>query len=237
MKDQDVITLLGELHDHIEAPHVRGDVDVLRGQRLVRRRRALSIAAAAAVLVIIGGAWALLPGQRADVAPAPAPGPTAPTRASESPRDDGATFRAQVRATLAEVPGWNVADEQLVNVQPCDRTWSSAASGYGGGGFGVRTNGEAGKVWAATVGFASAAETSESVDRLVDDVAQCGGATSEVVAIEGTRAVVVSSGGGVMWVQQHGTTLAILVAATGDGLPPRDVQVEIADLLSAHLER
>ncbi len=56
MIDDDVITRLVELHDHIDVPATSVDADVLRGQRLLRRRRAVvggtTAAALAAVLAL-----------------------------------------------------------------------------------------------------------------------------------------------------------------------------------------
>jgi hypothetical protein len=61
MKDQDVITRLVELHDHIHVPTTPAGEDTLRGERLVRRRRTVSFAAVAAAVVLTVGVRAGLP--------------------------------------------------------------------------------------------------------------------------------------------------------------------------------
>ncbi len=55
MTENDIITRLVDLHDHIQAPATAPRLDALRGERLVRRRRMVSVAAAAAALVLTLG--------------------------------------------------------------------------------------------------------------------------------------------------------------------------------------
>ena len=53
MIDDDVITRLVDLHDHIKAPAVPPDADASRGKRILRRRRTLAVGAAAAAVVLM----------------------------------------------------------------------------------------------------------------------------------------------------------------------------------------
>lgn len=63
MIEDDVITRLVELHDHIEAPVTLTELDVLRGRRRVRRNRGLFAGAAAAMVAVVLGATATIGGQ------------------------------------------------------------------------------------------------------------------------------------------------------------------------------
>jgi type VI protein secretion system component VasF len=74
MRDQDVITRLMELHDHIQSPATPAGDDALRGERRVRRRRTLTVVAAAAAAVLTVGVVQNSPSEDArDLQPAPAP--------------------------------------------------------------------------------------------------------------------------------------------------------------------
>ena len=55
MIDDDIITRLVELHDHVKAPDVPLEADVFRGKRLLRRRRTMVAGAAAAATVAVLG--------------------------------------------------------------------------------------------------------------------------------------------------------------------------------------
>jgi hypothetical protein len=91
MIDDDVITRLVELHDHIKVPDTPPGADVLRGERMLRRRRAVVVGAAAAAVVAVLGIAAVTTGglQAGDriepIQPGPNQGPTpTPTDASDS---------------------------------------------------------------------------------------------------------------------------------------------------------
>lgn len=55
MIDDDAITRLVELHDHIKAPATPPAADALRGRRMLRRRRAVAIGVTAAAVVTVLG--------------------------------------------------------------------------------------------------------------------------------------------------------------------------------------
>lgn len=63
MIDDDVVTRLMGLHEHIEAPHTPFGADALRGKRMLRRRRALAAGAAAAAVVAVLGIVAVQAGE------------------------------------------------------------------------------------------------------------------------------------------------------------------------------
>ncbi len=83
--EDDIITRLVELHDHIHAPATAPRHDALRGKRLVRRRRTLSALAASAVVVLtVGIAQAVLPDGPSTLMPAPQPSSSVATSPSPS---------------------------------------------------------------------------------------------------------------------------------------------------------
>jgi hypothetical protein len=96
MIEDDIITRLVEFHDHIQAPATPSRLDAFRGERLVRRRRTVSVAAVAAVVVLTVGIVqaSLSDGQRVQVRPPRAPSPT-PT---ESPSTGGEWTLERIRA-------------------------------------------------------------------------------------------------------------------------------------------
>lgn len=238
MRDQDVITLLAELHDHIQAPATPVGEAALRGRRLVRRRRTVSVAAvAAAVVLAVGVAQSSLSDGRRDLQPAPASSLPAPSDPAEASPSNGEIFETEFREIVARVPGWSIADTQpMFNNAPCAGNWSSAATGAGGGNFDVSTNGEPGQVWAESIRFPSAAEASDAVDRLAENLASCKTVAWQAEPIAQTGAVLVSSADGLIWVHQNGEELSILEVATTDGPPPLGVQVEVADLMWSDLQ-
>lgn len=81
MIDDDVLSRLTQLHDHIEAPVPDPGADAARGRRLLRRRRAVVAGVSAVAVVSVLGAVTLVTGgpqARDDVGPAqPGPTPTA----------------------------------------------------------------------------------------------------------------------------------------------------------------
>lgn len=234
MRDQDVITRLVDFHDHIQAPATPAAEDTHRGERLVRRRRTASVAAvAAAVVLAVGTAQASLSNGQHDLQPAPAPSSPAPSDRAEASPDDDEIFETELRKIVAQVPDWSIANIQpMFNNAPCAGHWSSASTGSGGGNFDVWTSGQVGQVWHQVMGFPSAAEASDAVDRLVDNLASCTTVAWQTQPIAHTGAVLASSADGLMWIHQNGEELSILEAATTDGPPPLAVQIEVADLMS-----
>ena len=135
MRDQDVITRLVELHDHIHAPATPAGEDALRGERLVRRRRTISVAAVAAAAVLtVGLVQASVSDVHTELPPAPAPLYPAPTDPVEPLRIDGDPFATEFNKIVAQVPGWSIADIQEMSTnEPCAGDWLSAARGGGRG--------------------------------------------------------------------------------------------------------
>src|SRR5688500_5013256 len=96
MRDQDVISRLTEFHDHIQAPAAVAREDVLRGERLIRRRRPVSVAAGVAAAVLAVGIASLaadsLSNDQGDLQPADVPSHPAPSETV----DDGGSPDADV---------------------------------------------------------------------------------------------------------------------------------------------
>ena len=237
MIEDDVITRLVELHDHIKAPATLAGEDALRGERLVHRRRTISVAAvAAAVVLALGLAMAPLSDAPSELQPAPAPSSPAPSDPIEPLRVDGDPFATEFNEIVAQVPDWSIDDTQeLFHNSPCAGDWASAAGGFGGGNFDVRTNGQNGQVWHEERGFPSATKASEAAERLNENLTSCTIVDWQTQPVARTGAVLASSDHGLLWVHQRGNELSILSAVTDDGPPPLDVQVEIADLMSSSL--
>jgi hypothetical protein len=239
MRDQDVIARLAELHDHIHAPATPAGEDALRGERLVRRRRTVSVAAVAAAAVLtVGLVQASLSDIHSELQPAPAPSYPAPTDPVEPLRIVGDAFATEFNKIVVQVPDWSIADiQEMFTNESCAGDWSSAAGGGSGGNFDVRTNGEPGQVWHDVIGFPSAAEASAAVDRLVKNLANCKEVAWQTQPIAQTGAVLASSVQGLMWIQQNGKELSTLNAVTNDGPPPLAVQIKIADLMASDLRQ
>lgn len=239
MIDDDVVTRLVELHDHIQAPVTPAGEDALRGERLVRRRRTISVAAVTAAVVLTAGlVLTSMPDDLSELQPAPAP--SSPSPAPSEPvkplRVEGDPFATEFNKIVAQVPGWSIADTQeIFHSGPCAGQWSSSEVGGSGGNFDVRTNGELGQVWGDMIRFPSAAQASAAVDRLVKGLVSCEDVAWQAQPIARTGAVMAFSADGLMWVQQSGQRVSTLSAVTNDGPPPMDVQVEIGDLLSSSL--
>lgn len=238
MRDQDVIARLVELHDHIHAPATPPGEDALRGKRLVRRRRTVSVAAVAAAAVLtVGLVQTSVLDDSSELQPAPAPSSPAPSDPVEPLRNEGDPFATEFNKIVAQVPDWSIADiQKIFTHEPCAGDWSTA-SGMGGGSFDVRTNGEPGQVWHDVRTFPSAAQASASFDRLVKNLASCTGVAWQTEPIAQTGAVLASSPQGLMWIQQNGRELSILDAVTDDGPPPLSIQVKIADLMLSDLRQ
>jgi hypothetical protein len=207
-----------------------------------RRRAEVAVAAAAAVAVIAvgGGLAAGTLGDSDRISPAgeptlsPSEQPTAQESTEPSLRSEG-FFETEFRGIVAQVPGWSIADTQpMFKNAPCAGDWSSASAGFGGGSFDVVTNGEPGQVWHEVMGFPSAAAASDAVERLVDNLTSCNTVAWHTEPIAETGAVLASSADGLIWVHQDGEALSILEAATTDGPPPLDVQVEVAEWMAAY---
>ena len=239
MRDQDVITRLVELHDHIHAPATPAGEDTLRGERLVRRRRTVSVAAvAAAVVLTVGLVQASLSDDSSELQPTPAPSSPSPSDSVEPLRIEGDPFATEFNKIVAQVPDWSIADiQEMFTNEPCAGDWSLTAGGFSGGNFDVRTNGERGQVWHTGIGFPSAAQASAAVDRLVKNLASCEEVAWQTQPIAQTGAVLASSAHGLVWIQQNGKELSTLDAVTNDGPPPLAIQVEIADLMRSDLRQ
>lgn len=239
MRDQDVITRLVELHDHIQAPATPAGEDARRGERMVRRRRTVAaVVVVSAVVLTVGLGQASLVGDSSELQPAPAPSSPARSGPVEPLRVDGDPFATKFNKIVAQVPDWSIADTQrLFTIEPCAGDWSSKAEGAGGGNFDVRINGELGQVWGETVGFRSAAQASAAVERLIENLASCTEVAWQTQPIAQTGAVLASSAQGLIWVQKNGKDLSILQAATTHGPPPLAIQVEIAELMASDLRR
>jgi hypothetical protein len=239
MRDQDVITRLVELHDHIQTPATPAGEDALRGERLLRRRRTVSVAAGAAAAVLaVGIAQAALPADHGDPQPADIPSQPALSETVEAPPDADVIVK-RVRRThgfvphiVMEVPGWSLVDgEQFLHFE-CAFNWAVPGEVSGNsGGIDVTVNGERGQVSATTTVFSSTSEASRGVNRLVEDLTSCVVAW-QVQPIAETDAVLASSAEGLIWIQQSGTEVSTLQARTVDGPPPLDVQVEIAEFMA-----
>lgn len=244
MRDQDVITRLVELHDHIQTPATPAGEDARRGERLLRRRRTVSVAAGAVAAVLaVGIAQASLPADRGDLQPAGVPSHPAPSEAVEASPDDGGSPDADVivkwvRRThglvphiVMEVPGWSLVDgEQSLHVE-CAYNWAVPGEVSGNSGvINVTVNGERGQLSAATSVFSSTSEASQGVNRLVEDLTSCVVAW-QVQPIAETGAVLASSAEGLIWIQQNGKEVSTLQARTVDGPPPLNVQVKIAEFM------
>jgi hypothetical protein len=238
MRDQEIITRLVELHDHIHAPATPAGEDTLRGERLVQRRRTVSVAAvAAAVVLTVGLVQTSLSDDSSELQPAPAPSSSAPRDPVEPLRIEGDPFATEFNKIVAQVPDWSIADiQEMFTSEPCAGDWSSPA-GFGGGAFDVRTNGEPGQVWHVALGFPSAAQASAAVDRLVRNLASCKEVAWQAQPIAQTGAVLASSAHGLVWIQQDGKELSTLDAVTNDGPPPLAIQVKIADLMRSDLRQ
>jgi hypothetical protein len=239
MRDQDVITRLVELHDHIYTPPTQAGEDALRGKRLARRRRTESVAMVAAAVVLVAGlvqvSW---PDEPSELQPAPAPSSPIQSDSAEPVKRDDDSFATEFSAIVAQVPDWTIADvQERFGSDPCAGRWSSAAGGFSGGNFDVRTNGELGQVWHDVIGFPSAARASTAVDRLTSNLASCTTTAWQTTSIAPSGAVLASSAQGLMWIQQNGEEVSTLNAVTNDGPPPLAIQVEIADLMRSYFER
>lgn len=249
MRDQDIISRVTEFHDQIQAPATPAGEDARRGQRLLRRRRSLSVAAGVAAAVLaVGVAQASLPADslsndQGDVQPADVPSHPTPSETIEASPDGGASPDADVVVErvrrkygfvphiVMDVPGWSLVDGQETLTNECAYGWSAGAAG--GGNFGhiaVTVNGERGWVEVSTAFFSSPSEASQRVAGLVDDLTSCAEAW-QVQPIDETDVVVASSADGLIWIQPSGKEVRILQALTVDGPPPLNVQVEIAEYM------
>lgn len=93
MNDHDTISRLVELHDHIAVPAAPPELDVRRGERLLRRRRAAAtVCGVAVVLLAVGVVQLFLPDGEGSVEPAPRPSLT------ETPTTGGEWTPERIRA-------------------------------------------------------------------------------------------------------------------------------------------
>lgn len=116
MINDDVITRLAELHDHIKAPESTPGEDAFRGERMLRRRR--TVAMAAAVVTVLGITAVAITGNQGDrIAPVgPGPTQTPPTDADwplERIRAEGDVEAEYVTASGITVRLYSRCDESL----------------------------------------------------------------------------------------------------------------------------
>ena len=129
MIDDDVISRLVELHDHIRVPATPPREDALRGERLVRRRRAASaLAAGAAVVLTVGVAQVVLSGGRGSQEPAPQPSPTGPPSTGEQWTPE----RIRAQGTPGDPQGAIATESGLTTrlYQACGGSRCDAAGGF-----------------------------------------------------------------------------------------------------------
>jgi hypothetical protein len=116
MIDDDVVTRLVELHDHIEAPATPPEEDVLRGKRMLRRRQAVVCGvAAAAVVTVLGVTAAVTGGEQAGIEPTQ-PAPTHSTGDEwplERIRAEGTVEQTDVTESGITVRLYGKCDEDL----------------------------------------------------------------------------------------------------------------------------
>lgn len=154
MNEDEVITRLVAFHDQIEAPTPLAGEDSLRGERLLRRRRAIVVgASAAAVVLTVGIVQASRSGDPGG--PQPAPSPTE----SESPSSSDEWTPERVRAEgaieterLTTASGLTVRVYAVCDGAPCKRqsSWDDVlralevAQGYQSAVFDVSATGNIG---------------------------------------------------------------------------------------------
>lgn len=121
MIDDDVITRLVDLHDHIKAPFTPSGADAFRGERLLRRRRTVVVGAgAAAVVAVLGIVAGTTGGQQAErlidpVRPGPTQGATPTPTDSPSTHDEYPLERIRAEG--------RVEDEQVTKSGITQRTY------------------------------------------------------------------------------------------------------------------
>ncbi len=208
-----------------------------------RRRIASAVAAGAVAVIAVGGGVAAetLSGGDADApvgeptlgspeSPAVQESPTGAVAARES-------FEAGVRTALAQAEaadGWAVAETTLVEVLPrqCVDGWL----GNAGGSFGSsRIRSSNGSTLAQVSYWRPAVpESWNVVARLVETLKSCTtGPWRFSEPIAQTDTVLAASAEGVIWIRQVEFEIVTLEVPTADGPPPLDIQVDVAEALSA----
>lgn len=230
--DQLLDTLVADVRAGTHAPGASAAIKQAHG-----RRTTIAAAAAVAVIAVGGG---LVAGPLGTGDPPPAGGPTLappepPTtqETGEASPDSDEDFRRDLRRALTQTPDWSVTDvPRNLIMEACDGDWAPGA-GLAAGSIGVGARGEDPDVWAEVLTFSSAAEAADAVAIHVKNLTSCNATAWRTQPIAQTGAVLASSAEGVIWINHWGTKVERLVAATTDGPPPLDVQVEVARLIGA----
>jgi hypothetical protein len=220
-------TLIADVNTGTRAPGAPAAI-----KQAHRRRRKIATASVAAVVALIGVAGGLALGTLGDsarvspVGEPTLPSPEAPTvqESTEALPGSDEYFRFEVQETVAQVPGWAVADSDPTVLQQCGGNWSASALGGSGGTIPPG-------LWADEIGFPSSAQASDAIALLVENLASCTAGAWRTQPIAQTGTVLASSATGVAWIHPKGATVATLQVPTTDGPPPLAVQIEIADLI------
>ena len=204
------------------------------------RRRAkirAGVAGAAVALIATAGGLAGGPLTGTDEGHSPVGEPTRPTPPPPEPSSiNSDQFGERLQAALAREPAWTIRSGDPIILHPCSGDWSRDAGGMNGGSIPVGARGNGPYVWHSQIFFPSAAQASDAVARLVDNLGSCAFPTWQTQAITQTGAVLASSAVGVAWIQVNGATVTTLQGSTHDGPPPANVQVEVAALLRPLIE-
>lgn len=159
--------------------------------------------------------------------PSPVGKPSTPP--SEAPPPVSDEPFGELSETLAQVPGWAITDsDPTIILRKCGGDWSSRAGGWSAGTIPPGA-------WADETVFRSAAQASDATALLVENLTSCTADIWRTQPIAQTGAVLASSATGVAWIHQKGATVSRLQMSTTDGPPPLAVQVEVAEMMAAHI--
>lgn len=227
--DQLLDNLVADVRSQTRAPGASTAIKQAR-----RRRKVVAAVGAVAAVAVIAAGSALAAGtlggseRTSSIAAPPTASPEPP------PGQEGAATTERyrtLRKALTSVPDWAITDVDPTILQPCGGDWSSDAAGASGGDIGLTTSGDGPSVWSDELGFPSAAQASDAVDRLISNLASCTVESWRSEPIARTGAVLAFSDAAVIWIHQRGVSVATLQVPTTDGPPPLAVQVEVADLI------
>ena len=197
------------------------------------RRRGV-VAAVAAVTVIAAGSGLAAGTLDGSKGPSSLAGPTTPSPEPTKVRgdtDSDEAFATELRRALTEVPGWAVTEGIPMNPHSCGGDWASGATGAGGGRINVATSGAGFSVWSDEIGFPTAAQASDAVDRLVENLESCAPVSWRTEPIAQTGAVLAFSDAAVIWIHKRGSGVSTLQVPTTNGPPPPAVRTRVADLI------
>ena len=203
------------------------------------RRRSVAAAGLAAAAISAAGGLAVstLGGgdERSSLAASPSPSPP-PSVFQEDGQIEGSAFRNQLRQALAGAAGWSVSPESDPTVlHPCAGEWSIGSTGGSGGTISISGVTPGPRVWSDGIGFASEAQASQAVTRLVRNLEACTSGAWTAVPIGRTGAVLATSDDAVVWIHRRGSRVSTLQVPTPDGAPPVSVQLEVAQLIDRWL--